>query len=77
MQYLLQAFLSKQHLMTVWLNRTMIILWQGLSYIKDVRIYIAICIIYNTVATEITRLQKNMVTLKNIAFSENLAILPL
>ena len=34
------------------------------TIIKDIRIYIVICIIYNNVAIEITRLQKNMVALR-------------
>ena len=75
MQHLLQAFLPKQHLMVVWLNRAMIVLCEGFCYIKDIRIYIVIWIIYNNVATEITCLQKNMVALQNLALSENSAAL--
>ena len=73
MQHLLQAFLPKQNLMVVWLNRTMIDLCQGFCYIKDIRVYIVIWIIYKNVATEITWLQKNMVALQNLAPSKNLA----
>ena len=73
MQHLLQAFLPKQHLMIIWLNRAMTVLCQGFCYIKVIRIYIEIWIIYNNFATEITRLQQNMVALKNLASSENLA----
>ena len=65
MQNLLQAFLPKQHLMIIWLNRAMTVLCQGFCYIKVIRIYIEIWII--------TRLQQNMVALKNLASSENLA----
>ena len=61
-------------LMVVQLNRAMIVLYQGVCYIKDVRIYIVIWIINNNVATEITRLQKNIVVLENLAPSENLAL---
>ena len=57
----------------VWLNRAMIILCQGFCYIKDIRIYIVIWIIYNNVFTEITCLQKNMVALQNLDLSKNLA----
>ena len=42
MQHLLQAFLPKQNLMVVWLNRAMIDLCQGFCYIKDIRVYIGI-----------------------------------
>ena len=63
MQHLLQAFLPKQNLMVVWLNRAMIDLCQGFCYITDIRVYIVIWIIFNNVATEITWLQKNMVAL--------------
>ena len=73
MQHLLQAFLPKQHLMIIWLNRAMTVLCQGFCYIKVIRIYIEIWIIYNNFASEITRLQQNMVALKNLASSENLA----
>ena len=73
MQNLLQAFLPKQHLMIIWLNRAMTVLCQGFCYIKVIRIYIEIWIIYNNFASEITRLQQNMVALKNLASSENLA----
>ena len=55
--------------------RAMIVLCQGFCYIKDIRIHIVIWIINNNVATEITCLQKDMVTLKNVTPSENLALL--
>ena len=64
MQHLLQAFLPKQHLMVVWLNRVIIILCLRFCYIKDIRIYIMIWIIHSNVATKITHLQKNIVALK-------------
>ena len=67
---------TKKHLLFVLLNRAMIVLCQGFCYIKGIRIHIVIWIIRiinNTVATDITRLQKNMVALKNLASSENLA----
>ena len=50
-----------------------IVLYQGFCYIKDIRIYLVIGIIDNNDATEITRLLKNRVALKNLAPSENLA----
>ena len=59
--------------MVVWLNRVMIVLCQGFYYIKDIRIYLVISIINNNVATEITRLQKNMAVLENLASSEKSA----
>ena len=73
MQHLLQAFLPKQYLMIVWLYRTIIVLSQRFCYIKAIRIYIVIWVIYNNVPTEITRLQKNIVAPQNIALSEDLA----
>ena len=45
-------------------------LCQGFCYIKDIRIYIVIQ--NNNIIREITRLQKNMVALKNLYPSENL-----
>ena len=66
MQHLLQAFLPKQHLMVLWLNRAIIVLYQGFCCIKDIRIYIVVWIIYDNVATEITCLQKNIVALQNL-----------
>ena len=76
MQHLLQAFLRKQNLMIVWLNRAMINLCQGFCYIKDIRVWIVIWIYYNNVATEITCLQKNMVALQNLAPPAPLRIQP-
>ena len=45
----------------------MIVSCQGFCYIKDIRIYIVIWIINNNVDTKITRSQKNIVALKNLA----------
>ena len=73
MHHLLHAFLPKQHLIVVWLNRAMIALCQGFCCVKDIRIYIVIWIINNNVATEMTCLQENMIALKNLGPSENLA----
>ena len=73
MQHLLQAFLPKQHLMVVWLNRAMTVLYQEFYYIKDIRKYIVTWTINNNVATEIIRFQKNMVaSSRELAPSENL-----
>ena len=71
--HLLVAFLPKQHLTVVWLNSAMIVLCQGFCYVKDIRICIVIWVINNNVATEISRSQKNMVTLENLAPLESLA----
>ena len=73
MQHLLQAFLTKQNLIVVWLNKAIIDLCQGFCSIKDIRVYIVIWIIYKNVATEIAWLQKNMAALQNLAPSENLS----
>ena len=51
----------------------MIVLCQGFCYIKYIKLHIVIWIIYNNATTEITRLQKNMVALKNVIPSDNLA----
>ena len=52
----------------------MIVLCQEFSYIKDIRIYIVTWIINNNVATEITRLHKNMVASpRESSPSDNLA----
>ena len=65
MQHLLQAFLPKQNLMVVWLNKAMIDLCQGFCYIKDIRLYIMIQII------KIMLHRNNMVAEKHGSSSES------
>ena len=62
--------------MVLWLNRAaMIVLFQGFCYIKYIKIYIVlwIMIITQCCHRNLTRLQKNMVALENLAPSESLA----
>ena len=48
----------------------MIVLYQGVCYIKDIKVYKVMLIV---IVTEITRLPKNIVVLENLDPSKNLA----